>query len=183
MIYIYIYTIKQSNYRPGQALRVLGGWGSQISRQSAHEYKKVVSFTHRSPLPPEIILGTPFYRKVAGPIPDGVTGYFHWHNPSGCTMALGSTQHLTEMSTRINYWSKGGRCIGLTNCHLHVPIVLKSGSLNLLEHSGPVKACNGIDLPFTLLSFVRGWVNARALVWSEELCRQKIPVAPSGIFF
>jgi hypothetical protein len=28
-----------------------------------------------------------------------------------------------------------------------VPIVLKSGSLNLLEPSGPVKACNGIVLP------------------------------------
>jgi len=33
-----------------------------------------------------------------------------------------------------------------------VPIVLKSGSLNLLEPSGPVQACNGIalPLPFTL---------------------------------
>jgi hypothetical protein len=29
-----------------------------------------------------------------------------------------------------------------------VPIVLKSGSLNRLEPSGPVKACNGISLPF-----------------------------------
>jgi hypothetical protein len=28
-----------------------------------------------------------------------------------------------------------------------VPIVLKSGSLNLLESSGPVKACNGSALP------------------------------------
>jgi hypothetical protein len=28
-----------------------------------------------------------------------------------------------------------------------MPIVLKSGSLNLLEPSGPVKACNGIALP------------------------------------
>jgi len=28
-----------------------------------------------------------------------------------------------------------------------VPIVLKSGSLNLLEPSGPVQACNGIALP------------------------------------
>jgi hypothetical protein len=39
-------------------------------------------------------------RKVAGSIPDGVIGIFHWHNPSDRTMALGSTQHLTEMSIR-----------------------------------------------------------------------------------
>ena len=31
--------------------------------------------------------------------------------------------------------------------HLHVPIVFKSGSLNLLEPSGPVQPCNGIALP------------------------------------
>ena len=30
-------------------------------------------------------------QRVAGPIPDGVTGIFHWHNPSDCTMALGLT--------------------------------------------------------------------------------------------
>jgi len=39
-------------------------------------------------------------RKVAGSIPEGVIGIFHWHNPSGRTMALSSTQPLTEMSTR-----------------------------------------------------------------------------------
>jgi hypothetical protein len=35
-------------------------------------------------------------RKVAGSIPDGVTRIFHWHNPSGCTMALGLTQPLQK---------------------------------------------------------------------------------------
>jgi len=43
-------------------------------------------------------------RKVAGSIPDGVTGIFHWRNPSSRTMALGSTQPLTEMSTRNVSW-------------------------------------------------------------------------------
>jgi len=38
--------------------------------------------------------------QVAGLIPNGVIGIFHWHNLSDHTMALGSTQPLTEMSTR-----------------------------------------------------------------------------------
>ena len=43
-------------------------------------------------------------RKVAGSIPDGVIGIFHWHNPSNRTMALGLTHPLTEMSTRRISW-------------------------------------------------------------------------------
>jgi len=43
-------------------------------------------------------------RKVAGSISNGVTGIFHLYNPSDRTMALGSTQPLTEMSTRSISW-------------------------------------------------------------------------------
>jgi cobalamin biosynthesis protein CobD/CbiB len=43
-------------------------------------------------------------RNVADLIPNRVTGIFLWHNPSGCTMALGSIQPLTEMSTRNISW-------------------------------------------------------------------------------
>jgi hypothetical protein len=42
-------------------------------------------------------------RKVAGSIP-AASGFFIDINPSDCTMTLGSTQPLTEMSTRSISW-------------------------------------------------------------------------------
>jgi len=84
-------------------------------------------------------------------IPDGVIGIFHWHNPSGHTMALGLTQLLTKMSTRNISWGvEAAGAQGWQPYHLHVQIILKSGTLNLLETLGPVQACSGIALPFTL---------------------------------
>ena len=41
---------------------------------------------------------------VESSIPDVIIGIFQWHNPSGRTMALGSIQSLTEMSTRNIFW-------------------------------------------------------------------------------
>jgi hypothetical protein len=82
--------------------------------------------------------------KVAGSIPDGVTGISHLHYPSGRTMALGLTQPLTEMSTRNVSWDlKGGRCVGLTT--------LPPSCAHCLEiwepqPPGALRACNGIAL-------------------------------------
>ena len=53
-------------------------------------------------------------RKLAGSIPYDVTGIFRRHIFSGRTMALGSSQSLSEMSTRnISWGGKVGRCVGL----------------------------------------------------------------------
>jgi hypothetical protein len=54
-------------------------------------------------------------RKVAGSIPDEVIGFFNWPNPSNRTMALGSTQPLTEMSTRNLPGGKGQPVRGADN--------------------------------------------------------------------
>jgi hypothetical protein len=43
-------------------------------------------------------------QKFAGSIPDGVMEFFIDINPSDRNMALGSTQPLTEMSTRCISW-------------------------------------------------------------------------------
>jgi hypothetical protein len=55
-------------------------------------------------------------RMVAGSIPDGVIEIFHWHNPSGRTMALRSTQPLTEIGTRnfLGVWRPVRRADNLT---------------------------------------------------------------------
>ena len=77
-------------------------------------------------------------RTVVGSIPEGVTGIFHWFNPSGRTMALASTQPLTEIVPG----GKDERCSGLTTYHLPCQFVWKSESLTLLEVPWPVDACN-----------------------------------------
>jgi hypothetical protein len=46
-------------------------------------------------------------RKVAGSIPDEVIGYFNLLNLSSCTMTVGLTQPITEMSTRNRLGDKG----------------------------------------------------------------------------
>jgi hypothetical protein len=89
-------------------------------------------------------------RTVAGSIPDGVIVNFHWYNPSARTMALGSTQPLTEMSTRNTSWTgKGGRGVGLTT---FLPSC--SDCLEIWEPRPPgaLRTCPGLQWDcFTLL--------------------------------
>jgi len=72
------------------------------------------------------------------------------------------------MSTRnISWGGKGGRCIGLRADKLIILIVLKSGSFNLLEPSGPVQVSNGIALTLDSLSFPPAlFVSARHVITS-----------------
>jgi len=63
-------------------------------------------------------------RKVAGLISVEVVEIFHCISPSGRTMALGSTQPLTEISTRVISWRvQSAGAYGWQPYHLHVPIV------------------------------------------------------------
>ena len=60
-VYIGLYvSVKQFHYKPGEAVKFPGGWGSQISIQSAHERCKIVSSTHRPPILRGNIPGTHF---------------------------------------------------------------------------------------------------------------------------
>jgi len=47
---------------------------------------------------------------------------------------------------------KSGRCVRLKNLPPSCTVVMKSGNLNFLEHSGPLQACNGTAL--SLLTIV-----------------------------
>jgi hypothetical protein len=78
-------------------------------------------------------------QKVAVSIPDGVVELFIDIKPSDRTMALGSTQPLTEMSTRRISWRKCSRCVRLTTLPLSCAVVKQSGNFNFLEPSGSSK--------------------------------------------
>ena len=87
--------------------------------------------------------------NVAGSTPCGIIWIFHWLKPSGRTMAVGSTRPVTEISTIYLLWGfkAAGSYVWLAY-HLRLPFCRNSGSINLLESWGPVKAC-------TLIAFTQ----------------------------
>jgi hypothetical protein len=91
---------------------------------------------------------------------------FYWSNSSGCTMALGLTRPLTEMSTRNlpggGGGGKGGRCLRLTTlpypCAECVKIL---GSSNFWSPRGLSRSVQGQLYPY-LHTYI-------ALLWAAYL--------------
>ena len=84
-----------------------------------------------------------YEKKVSGFIPSGVIG-----------PVVGWASNRSEYQ---EYFLGGGvkaaGAWGWQAYHLRVPVVMKSGSVNLLEPSGPFRVCKRTALPFALLGF------------------------------
>jgi hypothetical protein len=116
-------------------------------------------------------------------IPDGVVAIFHWHNPSGRTMALGSTRPLTEMSTRNISWGlKAAGALGWQLYHIHVPTVMKSGSHNTRNSQGLSRSVQGLLYHYLTLKqyqtsdyvFGRQWQDdVRMMNWTGFGIKQR----------
>jgi len=79
---------------------------------------------------------------------NAVIWIFHSLYPSGRTMALGSTQPQTEMSTgNISWGIKAAGAKGWQPYHLHVPTVLKSGSLDPMGLNRPLQEYIHLHIP------------------------------------
>jgi hypothetical protein len=78
-----------------------------------------------------------------GSIPSEVIGFFNWPNSSSCTMTLGSTQPLTEMSTRILPRGKG-----TTSPPTVSRFTSSCRSLDISQSYEPPLPVTGVALPF-----------------------------------
>jgi hypothetical protein len=75
--------------------------------------------------------------------PDGIIGIFHRIIlPTALWPWRRFSLNKNECQEYFN-GCKGCQCVGLATLPFNVPIVMKFGSLSLLEPSGPLQACTG----------------------------------------
>jgi hypothetical protein len=88
--------------------------------------------------------------KVAGSIPDEVIGFFNWPNPPSRSMALRSTQPLTELSTsNLPGGVKGSQRVRLATSSPSVSrLFRKCGSLDVWQPYGSPRHITRITLLF-----------------------------------
>ena len=123
-------------------------------------------------------------RKVAGSMPAGVTGIFHWHKI--LPIALSSWGRLSLWQKWVPGafpGCKGGRCIRLTTLPPSMAVVMKSGNLNFLESSGPLQACNGTAADVFYM-FRTSWVQLGRLLTPMHVKyhtkKMRIQLSPRG---
>ena len=89
-------------------------------------------------------------RNVAGSIPAGVIGIFHWHKILPIALwPWGRLSLYQKWVPGAFPGGTGGRCVSLTTLPPSCAVVMKYGNLNFLEPSGPLQASNGTALHFT----------------------------------
>ena len=114
-----LYKVKQSHYRPGQALSIPGGLGSQIWRQSAQEGGKVGSPTHWPPLtlPQDIFLVLISVRGWVDPrVIVWLEGLCQWKDPMTPTGIKHATFQLVGENTVQNSMCSIQGAVNFTVC-------------------------------------------------------------------
>jgi hypothetical protein len=172
--------VKQCHYRPGQALRFPGGWGSQISRQSAYNGGKVDSPTHRPPLLPRKYSWYSFLleaESIPGPQcdrKDYVNKKFQWHNRESDPRPF-VAQCLNQLRHRVPPWFhcqskrvpslhpmtfEDALCSNFTFLlPLYNPISFKVSDLCKVHNTEPLvkKSCAGLRKPNAIQLCLRGF--------------------------